>query len=141
MFSGFLAVWLCLLPFSLRGWLGLWLVCLRLYHVPGFTQHVLLVWVRERLQGFLVGHPFHRVVLCSYFRVGLVCLEEEEVDCLVERFCTESELVLDLAHLSTQLHPTHSGFFSNFSHCGGDLVFVFFDQPLGKAPDSALVAS
>src|SRR5256885_7110408 len=42
-------------------------------------QHVLLVRIRERRQRFLVGHPFHGVVLCSYLCIGLVCLEKEEV--------------------------------------------------------------
>src|SRR5437879_5447121 len=69
-----------------------------------------------------------------------VCLEKEEVDCLVERFCSKSELVLDLPHLSAELDTTYPGFLSNLSHCSCDLVFILFDQPLGQAPDSPLVA-
>ena len=79
-------------------------------------------------------------MLCSYLRVGLVCLEKEEVDCLVERLCSKSELVLDLPHLSAELDTTYPGFLSNLSHCSCDLVFILFDQPLGQTPDSPLVA-
>src|SRR5882672_4675013 len=116
-----------LFPFSSDRWRGLGLVRFGLYHAPSLAQHIFLVRIRERLQCLLKWHPFHRVVLRSHLRISLVCLEEEEVDCLVERFCTEPELILDLPDLSAQLHPTHSSLFSNFSHCCRDFVFVFFD--------------
>ena len=89
----------------------------------------------------IVGLPFHEIMLGPYFCVGLIGLEQEEMDRLVKYLGAVSELVFDLAHLALQFDPAHTSLLSDFSHGRGDFILIFLDQSLWQATDTSLVAA